>query len=140
MVASITRTRRIFIGSLLGFLILAAVIGAICIPNQAEKVEVTKTNIADAPSKEGPKIVKIGHILSSPEPYKGQAVVVEGEIISVCGSGCWFTLGDGTGTIYVDLAPSNLVIPQKRGAFARVYGKVAQKGSDTYLIGEKVEF
>jgi hypothetical protein len=49
-------------------------------------------------------------------------------------------LNDGTGTVYVDLAPSNLVIPQKRGAFARVYGQVVRKGSDTYLIGKKVEF
>ena len=139
MVESITR--RIFIGSLLGFSILAAVIGAVYIPNQAEKVEGTKTNVANAPIEDGQEIVKISYILSSPEPYKGQAVVVvEGKIISECGSGCWFTLSDGTGTIYVDLAPSNLVIPQKRGAFARVYGKVAQKGSDTYLIGEKVEF
>lgn len=138
MVVSITK--RIFIDSLIGLLIFAAVIGAIYIQKHVQKAEVTKTNVADAPSKEGPKIVKIGYILSSPEPYKGRAVVVEGEIISVCGSGCWFTLGDGTGTIYVDLAPSNLVIPQKRGAFARVYGKVTQKGSDTYLIGEKVEF
>lgn len=139
MVESITR--RIFIGSLLGLLILAAVIGAVYNPKQAEKAEVTITNVADAPSKEGPGIVKIGDILSNPDPYKGQAgVVVEGRIISECGSGCWFTLSDGTGTIYVDLAPSNLVIPQKRGAFARVYGKVTQKGSDTYLIGEKVEF
>ncbi len=132
-------TRRLFIGALLGSLILVAVIGAVYSPNQAEKLEGTKINIANA-TEDGQDIVKISNILSSPDDYKGQAVVVEGKIISECGSGCWFTLSDGSGTIYVDLAPSNLVIPQKRGAFARVYGKVTQKDGDTYLIGEKVEF
>jgi uncharacterized protein YdeI (BOF family) len=99
-----------------------------------------ETELPQAPKQEYPKIVKIDEVLGGPESYEGQAVVVEGKIISECGAGCWFTLNDGTGTIYVDLAPSNLVIPQKRGAFARVYGQVVRKGSDTYLIGTKVEF
>ncbi|MCJ7664768.1 MAG: LysM peptidoglycan-binding domain-containing protein, partial [Desulfobacterales bacterium] len=42
-------------------------------------------------------------VMGKPESYEGQAVVVEGKIISECGAGCWFTLNDGTGTIYVDL-------------------------------------
>ena len=99
-----------------------------------------ETETPQAPGEESPKILKIGDILESPESYGGQAVIVEGKIVSECPSGCWFTLNDGTGTIYVDLAPSNLVIPQKRGAFATVYGQVIRKGSDTYLIGTKVEF
>ena len=100
----------------------------------------SETEIPRAPEEEGLKALKIGDILEKPESYEGQAVVLEGKIISECGAGCWFTLNDGTGTIYVDLAPSNLVIPQKRGAFARVYGQVVREGSDTYLIGTKVEF
>ncbi len=84
--------------------------------------------------------VKISDILNHPEDFAETKVLVQGKIISECGAGCWFTLNDGTGTIYIDLAPSNLTIPQKRGAFARVYGRVVQEGSDTYLIGEKVEF
>lgn len=106
-------------------------------------VENPTTSVTETPQaseEESPKILKIGDILEKPESYEGQAVIVEGKIVSECGSGCWFTLDDGTGTIYVDLAPSNLVIPQKRGAFATVYGKVVRKGSDTYLIGTKVEF
>jgi hypothetical protein len=99
-----------------------------------------ETEIPQAPEEESPKILKIGDILESPEGYGGQAVIVEGKIVSECPAGCWFTLNDGTGTIYIDLAPSNLVIPQKRGAFATVYGQVIRKGSDTYLIGTKVEF
>ncbi len=92
------------------------------------------------PPNNGLQTAKIGDILSRPEKFTTGKVVIEGKIISQCGAGCWFTINDGTGTIYVDLAPSKLAIPQKRGAFARVYGKVVTKGSDTYLIGEKVEF
>lgn len=94
---------------------------------------------AQSPNTEQ-ETAKIGDILSEPEKFTTGKVVIEGRIISECGAGCWFTINDGTGTIYVDLAPSNLTIPQKRGAFARVYGRVVTKGSDTYLIGEKVEF
>ena len=105
-----------------------------------ENPATSETETPQVPEEKGSKIVKIDEVLGEPESYEGQAVVVEGKIMSECGSGCWFTLNDGTGTIYVDLAPSNLVIPQKRGAFARVYGQVVRKGSDTYLIGTKVEF
>jgi uncharacterized protein YdeI (BOF family) len=94
----------------------------------------------NTPVVESPKVLKIVDVLGKPENYQGQAIIVEGKIITECPSGCWFTLDDNTGTIYVDLLPSNLVIPQKRGAFARVYGQVVRKGSDTYLIGTKVEF
>jgi len=105
-----------------------------------ENPATSETETPQVPEEKGSKIVKIDEVLGEPESYEGQAVVVEGKIMSECGSGCWFTLNDGTGTIYVDLAPSNLVIPQKRGAFATVYGQVIRKGSDTYLIGTKVEF
>ena len=105
-----------------------------------ENPATSETEAPQAPKEESPKILKISDILESPESYGGQAVIVEGKIVSECPAGCWFTLSDGTGTIYVDLAPSNLVIPQKRGAFATVYGQVVRKGSDTYLIGKKVEF
>jgi hypothetical protein len=97
-------------------------------------------NQASATEDQLLKLEKIGDILSRPEFFEGHELILEGKIASECGSGCWFTLDDGTGIIYVDLAPSNLVIPQKRGAFARVYGKVTIKGSDTFLVGTKVEF
>ena len=105
-----------------------------------ENPTASETETPQVPEEESPKVLKIGDILGKPENYQGQAIVVEGKIISECGAGCWFTLNDGSGTIYVDLLPSNLVIPQKRGAFARVYGQVVREGSDTYLIGTKVEF
>ncbi len=90
--------------------------------------------------EENINIVRISDILTKPDAYKDQVVVVKGKIISECGAGCWFTLNDGTGTIYVDLKPSNFVIPQKRGATAMVHGEVVRKSGDTYIIGKKVEF
>jgi uncharacterized protein YdeI (BOF family) len=96
--------------------------------------------ISQTPKAEGPKIVRIGDVLSNPSEFKDQEVIVEGKIITECPSGCWFTLDDGTGTVYVDLNPNNLVIPQKRGAEAKVYGKVVIENGDAYIIGSKVEF
>ena len=86
------------------------------------------------------KAVKIAEILSDPKAYRGKTVIVEGKIASECPSGCWFTLKDGNAVIYIDLAPKNLVIPQKKGAFARTTAEVVYVGSDVYLIGSKVEF
>jgi len=98
------------------------------------------TEISQTPEEEGPKIVRIGDILANHSELKDQEVIVEGKIVTECPSGCWFTLDDGTGTVYVDLNPSNLVIPQKRGAQAKVYGKVVIDNGDAYIIGKKVEF
>jgi hypothetical protein len=105
----------------------------------ADKVyETSKPPEEEGPK--GPKIVKIIDILSKPDTYNNQTILVEGKIVTQCSSGCWFNLKDDAGVIYVDLAPSNLVIPQKRGATARVYGEVVNKKGDIYLIGKKVEF
>jgi len=106
----------------------------------AENTATSVTETSQIPNEEGLKIIKIGDILAKPGSYKGQEVMVEGKIISECGSGCWFTLDDGTGTVYVDLKPNNFVIPQKRGAAAKVYGEVVIENGDAYIIGKKVEF
>jgi len=98
------------------------------------------TEISQTPKEEEAKVVKIGDILANHREFKDQEVIVEGKIVTECPSGCWFTLDDGTGTVYVDLNPSNLVIPQKRGAQAKIYGKVVIDNGDAYIIGTKVEF
>ncbi len=86
------------------------------------------------------KAVKVAEILNNPKVYQGETVRVEGRIASECPSGCWFTLKDGNAVIYIDLAPNNMVIPQKKGSFARVTAEVVYVGSDVYLVGSKVEF
>jgi hypothetical protein len=83
---------------------------------------------------------RIGDILQDPRGFGGKTVVVEGKIASECPSGCWFTLKDGNAVIYIDLNPSNMVIPQKKGAYAKVTAEVVTEGGDVYLIGKKVDF
>jgi uncharacterized protein YdeI (BOF family) len=84
-------------------------------------------------------MVGIGEILQSPASFEGKDVVVEGKITTECPSGCWFILDDGTGSIYVDILPSNFVIPQKRGEDALVHGEVMIKEGDPMIVGKKVE-
>ena len=52
--------------------------------------------------------------------------------------GCWFILNDGSASLYVNILPSNFVIPQKSGSDAKVYGKVTTKNGDPTLIGKIV--
>jgi uncharacterized protein YdeI (BOF family) len=78
----------------------------------------------------------IKSILTSPGDYDGKVVEVEGKITRECPTGCWFDLEDETGTIYVDLNPSNFAIPQKVGNKATVRGKVKVKRGIATLIGE----
>jgi hypothetical protein len=86
------------------------------------------------------QIVPIADIMNQPGSFQGKEVNVKGKITIECGSGCWFIMNDGSGDIYVDLAPSNIVIPQKRGADVYVLGEVVTKNGDTYLIGKQIGF
>ncbi len=97
-----------------------------------------------APAKDEPKELKnasveILDILENESAYLGKMTVIEGKIENECGSGCWFILDDKTASIYVDIKPSNFVIPQKRGSVAKVYGNVSTKDGDLYIIGKIVE-
>jgi uncharacterized protein YdeI (BOF family) len=98
------------------------------------------TPVAAAPTPQASAVVKIGEILKQPKQYAGKPVTVQGKIVNECGSGCWFTLKDDTGTIYIDLAPNNMVIPQKRGSNAKVSAVVEIDGKDVFLVGSKVDF
>jgi hypothetical protein len=86
------------------------------------------------------EIAKISDILGNPKTYGGRIVTVKGKITSECPSGCWFTLQEGNAVIYIDLAPNNLVIPQKKGSTAIVTGEIIREGNDIYMVGSKVDF
>ena len=98
------------------------------------------TSYGAANVKTNPPVVKIADILVNPREYDGKNVIVRGKISRECPSGCWFNLQEGNAVIYIDLLPSNIVIPQKTGSNARVTARVVSEGSDVYLIGSKVEF
>jgi uncharacterized protein YdeI (BOF family) len=83
--------------------------------------------------------VKIQEIIKNELAFDGKYVVIDGKIDTECPSGCWFIVDDGTAQIYVDILPSNFVIPQKRGSQVKVYGKVTTRDNDPLLIGKIVE-
>jgi uncharacterized protein YdeI (BOF family) len=83
--------------------------------------------------------VKIQDIIEDASAYEGKMVVIEGKIETECPSGCWFIVDDGSASIYVDILPSNFVIPQKRGSEIKVYGEVTTQDGDPMMIGKIVE-
>jgi uncharacterized protein YdeI (BOF family) len=94
---------------------------------------------ADEPAELKNETVKIQDIVKNEPAFDGKYVVIEGKIASECGSGCWFIVDDGTAQLYVDILPSNFVIPQKSGTEVKVYGKVTTRDNDPLLIGKVVE-
>jgi len=94
---------------------------------------------AQEPAELKGEVVRIQDIVKDEPAYDGKNVVVEGKIETECASGCWFILNDGSASIYVDILPSNFVIPQKSGKEAKVYGEVTAKDGDPMLIGKIVE-
>ena len=93
----------------------------------------------DEPSELKGEEAKIIDILKNGTAFQGKMVVIEGKIDTECPSGCWFIVNDETGSIYVDILPSNFVIPQKRGENAKVYGEVVIKDGNPMIIGKMVE-
>ncbi|MCX6693564.1 MAG: hypothetical protein NT074_03300 [Methanomicrobiales archaeon] len=82
--------------------------------------------------------VKIGDILENPDSYNGRDVLINGKVVNQCGSGCWFFLDDGSGTIYVDLLPNNFAIPPMIGSKVTVEGSVLVNGTDVSILGTSV--
>lgn len=94
---------------------------------------------AEEPPELKNKTVKIQEIVENEPAFDGQNVVIEGKIESECGSGCWFIVDDGSARLYVNILPSNFVIPQKRGSNVKVYGKITTSEGDPVMIGKMVE-
>jgi len=102
-------------------------------------IAVQAVQAADAPAELNGDIVKIQDIVKNEPAYDGKDVVIQGRIETECASGCWFILNDESARLYVNILPSNFVIPQKSGSDARVYGKVTTKNGDPTMIGKIVE-
>mgnify|MGYP000867891865 CR=1 FL=1 len=83
-------------------------------------------------------LTPIGDILNNPESYHGTTVLVSGKVVNECGSGCWFFLDDGTGTIYIDLLPNNFAIPPMVGSKVTVEGMVRAESGDVLILGSFV--
>ena len=78
----------------------------------------------------------IGAITKEPERYLNKTVRVEGELFDVCQDmGCWFSIKDSTGAIYVDLAMGiKFTLPKKSNGYkAIVQGLVTNEGGKTAI-------
>lgn len=100
---------------------------------------VWQVQASDEPAELDQEETDISDILENVTAYNGSMVVVEGAIELECASGCWFVLNDGTGSIFVDILPSNFVIPQMGGEDAKVYGEVTLKNGEPQIIGKMVK-
>jgi uncharacterized protein YdeI (BOF family) len=100
---------------------------------------VWQVQASDEPAEFDQEETDISDILENVTAYNGSMVVVEGNIELECASGCWFVLNDGTGSIFVDILPSNFVIPQMGGEDAKVYGEVTLKNGEPQIIGKMVK-
>ena len=79
---------------------------------------------------------RIGDILAHPEQFKGKTVKIQGKIREECPAGGWFMLKDETGTVYVNLHPSDFAIPQASGHQAVAEGTVNKEGTQVSVIGK----
>lgn len=102
-------------------------------------VVIQAVQATEEPAELKNETVKIQDIVKNEPAFDGKYVVIGGKIDSECGSGCWFIVDDGTAQLYVDILPSNFVIPQSRGSEVKVYGKVTTRDNDPLLIGKIVE-
>lgn len=78
-------------------------------------------------------------IVMNPADYNDKTVTVEGKLTLECPSGCWFDLQQDAAVVRVDIAPSDLAIPQKVGSSAIVQGTIKVKDGQPVLIGTGVE-
>lgn len=82
----------------------------------------------------------VGSVLANPAQFLDKEVALKGKIVKECGSGCWFYLDDGTGSIYVDLAPGNFAIPQRTGRVVMLKGKVMKDEERIVVHASGVQF
>jgi hypothetical protein len=93
----------------------------------------------DLPAELQRDATSIKDIIQNTPAFEGKDLVIEGKIQTECPAGCWFIVDDGVASIYVDIFPSNFVIPQKAGSNVRVFGTVTKKDGDPMITGKIVE-
>jgi hypothetical protein len=102
-------------------------------------MNVQAAQAGDEPAELKGSTVKIQDIIQNPTSYEGKNVVIEGKIDTECPAGCWFIVNDDSVSLYIDILPSNFVIPQKAGSTVKVYGEITMKDNEPMMIGKIVE-
>jgi hypothetical protein len=82
--------------------------------------------------------VRIIDIIQDTSAYEGKNILIEGKIETECPAGCWFIVNDGSASLYIDILPSNFIIPQEAGSRVKVYGELTTKDNDPMMIGKMV--
>lgn len=84
-------------------------------------------------------LVKVKDIFFTPS-LMDKKVNVKGVIITQCqSSGCWFFINDGTGQIFINLAPKGFTLPPRTGKQAIVTGIVSEHQQNKIIIAEAVQ-
>ncbi len=84
-------------------------------------------------------LVKVKDVYFMPS-LRDKKVNLKGIIITQCqSSGCWFFINDGTGQVFINLAPKGFTLPPKTGKQAMVTGTVADTEQGKMIIAEAVE-
>ena len=115
------------------WLIVALIL--LCITALAVQVSLAREEPAELQGES----VKITDLIQKTAEFVGTNVVIEGKIETECPAGCWFIVNDGDASLYIDILPSNFVIPQEAGSKVKVYGEVTLKDGDPLMIGKIVE-
>ena len=87
----------------------------------------------------GSDATAVSSILAAPAEHDGKTVKLAGKITSECMTGCWFDMEDETGTIYDDIKPSGLAIPQRVGSKVVVEGTVKVEDGRPTVVGKALE-
>ncbi len=84
-------------------------------------------------------LVKVKDVYLNPS-LRDKKVNLKGIIITQCQSnGCWFFINDGTGQIFINLAPKGFTLPPKTGKQAMVTGIVSDTEQGKVIIADAVE-
>lgn len=84
------------------------------------------------------EVVTIASILANPSEYEGVNVIVEAKTGHLClASGCWITLTDGSGELFVQFYDFTVSLSSNQSV--RVQGQIRMQNQSPYLAGSGLE-
>ena len=120
-------------------IVVAAALGAAVFIGCAGGKTAAKRNTYGKAIPADMAVTPANDILSSPAAWEGKDVLVSGTITSECPSGGWIWVKDATGSVYVNMHPTNVFIPQAVGKNVRAMGKVVLDSGQPSVVGYGLE-
>ncbi len=87
-----------------------------------------------------PQEITVKQAVSLCDQVPAEIVKISGTIITECRMGTWFRILDEDEELFVDLKPANLIVPERIGKKATVYGTLKRRGLRCYLECVQVDF